>query len=314
MPTHAPRLTLFSIPKAFEGHSAVIQTNAIRSWTALGLPVLIMGNDPGVAEACAQLKVTHVPDVAVNELGTPLLDSAFRIARQRAATPYIGYVNGDIIFLPGLSRTIDRLRLKSLLAVGRRTNIDITELLDFTPADWAARLEARVKQSGVLETEWAIDYFIIERGGPLTELPPFAVGRPHWDNWMIARAMELKIPVADLTRSVLAVHQNHGYGHVKQQRGPKWGGPEADKNKELMAGKEASIGKATWFADERGRVTLNRTKVSQQHFHEGFALRTTDRAAALKRYAAAFKTRPRLTYLLAAAKLALPKSMVRSHG
>ena len=66
-------------------------------------------------------------------------------------------------------------------------------------------------------------------------LPPFAVGRPGWDNWLIGRALELRLPLIDMTPSVLAIHQNHGYGHVTGGGG-SWEGPEAARNRQLASG------------------------------------------------------------------------------
>ena len=50
-------LTLFTIPKAFEGHSGVIQRNAIKSWTLLQpqCEIILMGDDEGTGEAAAEM-------------------------------------------------------------------------------------------------------------------------------------------------------------------------------------------------------------------------------------------------------------------
>ena len=60
--TH-PVLSLFSVPKAFTGDAAVIQDNAIASWTRLGggCDIVLLGDDPGVAEAAARHGVRHEP-------------------------------------------------------------------------------------------------------------------------------------------------------------------------------------------------------------------------------------------------------------
>jgi hypothetical protein len=50
---------------------------------------------------------------------------------------------------------------------------------------------------------------------------------------MIYRARSLNIPVVDATLSVDAVHQSHDYGHVRDRRGRRWHGPEADANAAL---------------------------------------------------------------------------------
>jgi len=45
-------------------------------------------------------------------------------------------------------------------------------------------------------------------------IPPFAIGRAGWDNWMIYHGMREPWPVIDLTPSLQVVHQNHDYGHL----------------------------------------------------------------------------------------------------
>ena len=94
-------VTLFAIPKPFEGESDRIQRRALDSWLELDpIQIILIGNDPGVAEVAAAHGVEHLPDVAVNEFGTPLLDSAFRLAEANARYPTLAYVNADLI-LPG---------------------------------------------------------------------------------------------------------------------------------------------------------------------------------------------------------------------
>src|SRR5712691_10486867 len=65
-------LTIFATPKPFRGHIAVIQRNAIRSWTLLrpACEIILMGNDGGTADIAAEFGVRYVPDVARNTLGT----------------------------------------------------------------------------------------------------------------------------------------------------------------------------------------------------------------------------------------------------
>ena len=43
-------VTIFAIPKTFEGHIGIIQRNAIRSWAQLaGIEILLLGDEPGTA-------------------------------------------------------------------------------------------------------------------------------------------------------------------------------------------------------------------------------------------------------------------------
>ena len=80
-------LTIFGIPKAFEGHFEVIQRNAIQSWTRLSprCQILLFGDEKGTAEVAAELGVRHIPAVDRNEFGTPLLNSIFAQAEKDAS-------------------------------------------------------------------------------------------------------------------------------------------------------------------------------------------------------------------------------------
>ncbi len=88
------------------------------------------------------------------------------------------------------------------------------------------------------------------------ELPPFAVGRPGWDNYLVYRARKLGIPVVDATPVLTLVHQNHGYGHVPAASGDRWEGPEARMNRALMGGTERTfdIGDATHVLMANGLI------------------------------------------------------------
>jgi hypothetical protein len=228
-----PLLSLFSVPKAFADHAGVIQRNAIQSWARLGpnVEIILCGDDAGVGEAAAELGVRHLPDVRRNEHGTPLLDSVFRAASDAARSPLLGYVNTDIILFPDFLDAVKRLPTDHLM-VGSRWNLDLNEQLEFNEA-WERTLRSRVATGGVRASPVWLDYFVFSRTSPLVELPPFAVGRPRWDNWMIFRARSLGIPVTDATARVDVVHQNHGYPHVPEATGDRWHGPEADANHAL---------------------------------------------------------------------------------
>lgn len=230
-------LTIFTIPKAFEGHSGTIQWNALRSWTLLAprCEVVLCGDDPGVAEAAAAFGVRHLPEIACTDYGTPLLDDAFAKVAAVAAYPTLCYVNADIILLDDLLDAVRRVRFPEFLLVGRRRNVDIDHRWDFDADDGHDRLVRFVAETGELAPPDAIDYFVFTPNGRLENLPPFAVGRPGWDNWFIFNARQAGTPVVDATEVVTAVHQNHDYGHIPKKSGKRWAGPEATQNRELLA-------------------------------------------------------------------------------
>ena len=243
-------ITAFTIPRAFEGDVACRQLNALRALRALGLDVLVFGDDDGVASAAAAEGARHVPEIGKTELGTPLVSDAFAVARELASTPLLLYANADLVFLPGLREVAARIGRPRFLAVGRRTDLELGRELSFEPG-WDERLRAEA-QGGELDSPWAIDWFLFPRALEL-ELPPFAVGRPGWDNWVIARVRSLGLPVVDLTGAVTVIHQRHGYEHVPGSTVRWEEGPEADANRALAAGTEAlGILDATHVLGRRG--------------------------------------------------------------
>jgi hypothetical protein len=248
-------LTLSTVPKGFVGNTAVIQRNAIESWTRLGpdVEVILCGDDEGTAQAAADLGVRHVWDVRRNEHGTPLLDSVFEAARNASRSPLLAYVNADMILFDDFLNAVKRLPSTHLMT-GSRWNVDLRERIDFGEG-WQQSLRAQVAAHGVRAAPIWLDYFVLSRTSPLVDVPPFAVGRPRWDNWMIFRARSLGIRVTDATEQVLAVHQNHGYGHVPAATGELWYGPEADAN-HALAGKTPMLSAlhATHVMTSRGSL------------------------------------------------------------
>jgi len=231
-------ITFFTIPKAFRGHIAVIQNNALKSWSLLPCVsrVILLGDDEGTGEAAKRFGFLHIPQVKRNEHGTPLLNDLFDQAPAHSSDRYFCYINADILVMSDFARAIGRAvaRKRRLLMVGQRTDLDVTDPLDFA-GDWETKLRERATSQGKLHRPTGIDYFIYNRDlwGPL---PPFAVGRFTWDNWMIYRARQLRVPVIDASRAVTAIHQNHDYSHAANGfRGARFG-PEARLNLALAGG------------------------------------------------------------------------------
>lgn len=96
--------------------------------------------------------------------------------------------------------------------VGRRTDVDIKEPIDFG-TNWAAQLRDHALRDGVLQIARSIDYFAFSRG-LYPAMPRLAIGRFWWDNWLLWKARALGATVVDASRAVLAVHQNHDYSHT----------------------------------------------------------------------------------------------------
>lgn len=228
-------LTILSTPKACTGLFAVIQRNAIESWTKLEPrpEVILFGRDSGTAELCDELGLRHVTDVAENEHGTPLLSDMFVTGQRLATNPVVCWANADIIFTPTVMHAAQVVteHPRSAYLVGRRTDVDQLVPLDFCET-WAQDLTAVAAREGERKPANWIDYFMFTRG-LFTELPPFAIGRPGYDPWLIWRAGDLGADVIDATDYVLAIHQRHDYSHVGT-RAAVFSGVEAQQNAAIV--------------------------------------------------------------------------------
>ena len=109
-------------------------------------------------------------------------------------------------------------------------------------------------------------------------VPPFAIGRLKWDNWLVWKARVQGFPIIDVTEAVTIVHQNHEYAPDKirkldakdvtsrnqaQLMGSKlwfdgsWNelGPEAQRNIAMVPEEQnLNILAATWKIDRKGRL------------------------------------------------------------
>ena len=146
-------ITLFSAPKPFtDPHIAVIQRNAIKSWTWLpDVEVILLGEELGLAEAARELEVKHLPDVARNASGTPLVSSMFQQARQNSSADLLCIINADMILIPDFLEAARRSHLQrdKFVLLSQRWDLDITEPIEFTDG-WQNRLSSRVHRQGNL--------------------------------------------------------------------------------------------------------------------------------------------------------------------
>ncbi len=210
-------LTIFTAPKPFtDPHINIIQRNAIQSWLQLGIDVdvLLIGEENGLAEVAAEYGVRHLPNVARNQFGTPLVSSIFALARQHSEAPLLAYVNADILLLPDFVKTAGLVasQMAQFLIVGRRWDLDIRQELPFTPG-WESALSEIVHSQGELHAPSGSDYFIFPRS-IYHDIPDFAIGRAGWDNWMIYQGLKQKWAVVDASESLMVIHQNHDYAHL----------------------------------------------------------------------------------------------------
>lgn len=273
-------ITIFACPKPFRGHFEVIQRNAIKSWNLLQPKpeIILVGDDEGVAEVCKEFALTQIADIEKNEYGTPLVNSIFQACQERAKHSVVCYVNSDIILLSNFMSAVATVssHMPKFLMIGRRWDIEIKKVLNFASDSWEKDLHLLRTQTGILNSESAMDYFVFLRG-MYTDIPPLAIGRLRWDNWLVWRARSKFIPIVDATATITIIHQNHDYvpGTIQligEQRlgsgnhegftgtsrrfNGRWvnSGPEAQRNDELVPEdiRQFGIWASTWMLDRQG--------------------------------------------------------------
>ena len=233
LPSQAAPLTIFATPKKFEEHIGVIQRNAIQSWTQMSPKphIILFGTEPGTAEVTREFGLLHVPSIKCNQWGTPLVSDLFEQAEKFSRSPVLCYVNSDIILFDDFPEALTRVaaQCEKFLVVGRRTDLDIREAIPFHDG-WVAQIKDRASREGHLQIARSIDYFGFSRG-LYPSMPPLAIGRFWWDNWLLWKARALHAMVLDATSQVLAIHQNHDYSHTAY-------GPSKE---EMMASEECML-------------------------------------------------------------------------
>jgi hypothetical protein len=242
-------LTFFTTAKPFEGHVGIIQRNAIRSWQRLhpDVEIILMGDDAGAAEACAEMGLRHIPTVRRNQYGTKYLADIYDQAQAAARHELVCHINCDIILVAEFLRAVRQAAAldKRFLMAGRRWDVDVTAPIDFADREWERRIvDLAVKTNRQRPPQW-IDYFVFSRGLYAGQVPAFVIGRPGWDNWLLWYPLSLGVPVLDASEIVRAVHQNHDYGYHPQGEKGVWEGEEAQENYRLHYGKFATLANAT---------------------------------------------------------------------
>ncbi|MGH2621263.1 MAG: hypothetical protein ACRDHG_11945, partial [Anaerolineales bacterium] len=141
-------------------------------------------------------------------------------------------------------------RFPKFLIVGQRWDLDLATSLDFVNG-WIADLRKRLAADGRRHPPAGSDYFVFPRA-LFDNLPPFALGRAGWDNWMIFAARRTGVPVVDASRCITVVHQDHDYGHL-EGGAPHHRLPESLENVRLGGGPETvfTLADSSWRLSDK---------------------------------------------------------------
>lgn len=245
-------ITFFTTCKAFLGEHYTIQRNAIQSWQRLSDDIVIIGDEEGMEEAVCELGVRLIPEVKRGpQSRRPMVHHLFELGDKAARYSVRCYVNSDIILMPDF---LDAVRPAAehfsgdFLLVGQRWDVDLCLDLDFGGKYWPGDLRKYVQEFGALHPTSGMDFFCY-RGDPWGEILPFRLAY-MWDTWLLWRALQNNIPVVDITKVAMVVHQSH-------KSRLRWDCPDANYNRETLVGKDwrrvnRGTQHATWVLTKKG--------------------------------------------------------------
>src|SRR5947207_4528868 len=124
-------LTIFTLPKPFEGDIGRAQRNAMFSWKRLDPKgqIILCGDAPELDDIASQFELDRATGIAYNEFGTPLVSSAFRRAAELSRNEVLCYANSDLIFPPSFVTAVRYVlaELPRFLIVGECWDVSVDE-------------------------------------------------------------------------------------------------------------------------------------------------------------------------------------------
>lgn len=188
-------------------------------------PIVFFGKE------AQELRKTHgvyCREAERNKYGTPLLNKMILWVQDECPNQRYLYINSDIILFSDFASCIEELRhfYPRYLVTGRRTDVKIVGPIALDSPIWEVTLRGCALAQGKLMSACGADYFLFTLG-MFRDMPPFAIGRTTFDNWMVYDCLMKAIPVIDVTPRVMSVHQVH------TQNRNSYSGPEAVENRRL---------------------------------------------------------------------------------
>ncbi|CAC5385621.1 unnamed protein product [Mytilus coruscus] len=190
--------------------------NTVKNWKSLSpfvTPVLF-SNEEFVREE-AESRGWRVMPIRKSSIGLPILKYMYMDIKKSFSSLFIAYSNSDILFTDSIVKTLivvlqsNLSKTNELLLTGRRINV--VNVTDIEASSSKNILKA--SERGELYAGDALDYFITTSGYPWKDAPDLVVGRPGFDNWIVANARLMNFSVIDTTETIIAVHQTTEAGN-----------------------------------------------------------------------------------------------------
>jgi len=261
-------VTFFTTCKPFTGEAAILQRNALLTWQKLGLKVIICGPEDGAAEAATEFGTKHVPNIETNDKGTPLIRSIFYEAEKACDTPFLAYINADILLTTHAVSAIftflkERADEPRFLLTMRRRNIPLGHALKTEGPVWQEELMTLDQNFGSWDQSNAIDLFLYNRG-LFDEIIPLVIGHMQWDNWLLWKAKNRGADIIDASLDGALLHPIHGYGGDGTGLQHRSQGSQAARNRALAAGNSADLQTATTHLLTGGKLVERNTAAKER--------------------------------------------------
>jgi hypothetical protein len=187
----------------------------------------------------------------------------FAKAQAASQKPVFAYVNADIILFDDLTASIvaAQKQHKEFLMIGQRWDASITTPLDFVNPAWKIDLQAHVRKTGTLHAPTGVDYFVFTRD-LYPAIPNLALGRTSFDNWLVWKVIQMDKPVIDASKTVMAIHEDHDYSHIKGDKQAAFHGDEAKRNQALAGCHEGRV-LFGWISSATYEMTIDFSVISR---------------------------------------------------
>ena len=156
----------------------------------------------------------HVyPIPRVNDHGTPYISDMLDVIVKNETynSLFYGFANGDILFDSSLSATLKSLvdcmtslPQAPILIIGQRTNYKLS--VRWTEPIIEFYYIEQLRTRGKLFSKQAEDYFLFTKNFPRRLFKDLVIGRPAYDNYLVAMSIKLKVSVVDATKTLTALH------------------------------------------------------------------------------------------------------------
>ncbi|OWF41188.1 uncharacterized protein LOC110462820 [Mizuhopecten yessoensis] len=210
-----PIMTLFTSVDPDPKHNEVTE-RTLKNWGYFlpSINLVMFTNDTRIAKQSRDHGWSVLPVVKVGVEGLPVLKAMFQQVIQNFSTHYYGYANGDILLTETLLESLSTARKhfnrdENVMLTGRRINVPHLTNKELVSYQY---MEKVAKERGKLFVISSEDYFITTKHFAWQNIPDFVIGRPAYDNWLVAHARCNNIKVIDTTNTILAIHQTTDKG------------------------------------------------------------------------------------------------------